>query len=138
MNTTDHSKSALSLTGISKRFGHVTALEGVDLSAYSGEILAIVGDNGAGKSTLIKVISGVYQPDEGEIQVKGQPVLLATPASARSAGIATVFQDLALVECLDVSTNMFIGQFPKKGWFVDRKKMDIESRRLSASRWPIT
>ena len=130
MNTTDHSQPALKLTGISKSFGHVTALEGVNLSAYDGEILAIVGDNGAGKSTLIKVISGVYQPDEGQIEVKGQPVLLATPASARGAGIATVFQDLALVECLDVSTNMFIGQFPKKGWFVDRKRMDFESRKF--------
>lgn len=130
MNTTDHSQPALKLTGISKSFGHVTALEGVNLSAYGGEILAIVGDNGAGKSTLIKVISGVYQPDEGQIEVKEQPVLLATPASARSAGIATVFQDLALVECLDVSTNMFIGQFPKKGWFVDRKRMDLESRKF--------
>ena len=108
----------------------MTALEGVDLVANPGEILAIVGDNGAGKSTLIKTISGVYRPDGGEILVNGAPVSLSNPADARAAGVATVFQDLALVECLDVSTNMFLGQLPRKGWFVDRKKMDEESRRF--------
>lgn len=121
---------ALELRGVTKRFGRVTALEDVSLTVSRGEILAIVGDNGAGKSTLIKAISGVHRPDEGEILVEGEPVTLASPADARSAGIATVFQDLALVECLDVSTNMFLGQFPRRGWFVDRKKMDLESRRF--------
>src|SRR3954470_13141263 len=119
---------ALQLRGISKRFGHVTALAGVDLTAYDGNILAVLGDNGAGKSTLIKVISGVHQPDEGEIQVNEESVILRNPADARTAGVATVFQDLALVEVLDVSTNMFLGQFPRRGWFVDRKAMDQQSR----------
>jgi ABC-type sugar transport system ATPase subunit len=130
VNTADRLAPALELRGLSKKFGRVTALEGVDLTARSGEILAIVGDNGAGKSTLIKAISGIYRPDEGVILVDGQSTTFTSPADARTAGIATVFQDLALVECLDVSTNMFIGQLPRKGWFVDRKKMDRESRRF--------
>jgi ribose transport system ATP-binding protein len=118
----------LQLTGISKRFGHVTALDGVDLSAHAGQVLAVVGDNGAGKSTLIKIISGVYRPDAGEIMVSGHPSSFSEPAASRRAGIATVFQDLALVEVLDVSTNMFLGQFPRRGWFVNRKAMDAQSR----------
>lgn len=130
MNAADRPAPALELANITKRFGRVTALEGVNLVANSGEILAIVGDNGAGKSTLIKTISGVYRPDEGSIFVNGQPAVFANPADARAAGVATVFQDLALVECLDVSTNMFLGQLPRKGWFVDRKRMDEESRHF--------
>jgi ABC-type sugar transport system ATPase subunit len=122
------STPALRLTGITKRFGHVTALHDVDLTAYDGRILAVLGDNGAGKSTLIKVISGVHQPDAGELWVGDRQVTLRSPADARAAGVATVFQDLALVEVLDVSTNMFLGQFPRRGWFVDRKAMDRQSR----------
>src|SRR4051795_5871279 len=98
----------LELRRIAKRFGHVTALDGVDLSAYAGQVLAVVGDNGAGKSTLIKIISGVHRPDAGEIAVSGDTSAFSEPAAARRAGIATVFQDLALVEVLDVSTNMFL------------------------------
>jgi ABC-type sugar transport system ATPase subunit len=106
----------------------VTALDGVDLSAFAGQVLAVVGDNGAGKSTLIKILSGVYRPDAGEINVSGRPSAFSEPAAARRAGIATVFQDLALVEVLDVATNMFLGQFPRRGWFVNRKAMDTQSR----------
>ena len=130
MNAADRSTPALELKNITKRFGRVTALEKLNLTAYSGEILAIVGDNGAGKSTLIKAISGVHHQDDGQILVDDELVSLSSPADARAAGIATVFQDLALVECLDVSTNMFLGQFPRRGWFVDRQRMDTESRRF--------
>jgi ABC-type sugar transport system ATPase subunit len=132
MDTADRLSEApaLELRGVSKRFGRVVAMEDVDLSVRAGEILAIVGDNGAGKSTLIKAISGVHRPDSGEVLVGGVAQQFTSPAEARAAGIATVFQDLALVECLDVSTNMFIGQLPMKGFFVDRKKMDTESRRF--------
>ena len=120
----------LELRGITKRFGHVTALSNAYLSGHPGSVLAVVGDNGAGKSTLIKVISGVHRPDEGEIRIGGDLVVLRSAADARQAGVATVFQDLALVEVLDVSTNMFLGQFPRRGWFVDRKAMDAESRQF--------
>ena len=118
----------LELRGITKRFGHLTALADVDLVAYTGQVLAVLGDNGAGKSTLIKIISGVYHQDDGEIWVAGDHVSFRSPADSRRAGVATVFQDLALVEVLDVSTNMFLGQFPRRGWFIDRKAMDTQSR----------
>lgn len=121
-------RATLELRGIKKTFGHVAALKGVDLSAYAGEILAVVGDNGAGKSSLIRTISGVYRPDEGVIVVDGEPHTFANPAAARSAGVATVFQDLALIEVLDVATNMFIGQFPRRGPFVRRRAMEREAR----------
>lgn len=120
--------SALELRGIAKSFGHVVALNDVDLTADRGQILAVVGDNGAGKSSLIRVISGVYRPDRGEILVDDESRQFASPAAAREAGVATVFQDLALVEVLDVSANMFLGQFPKRGLFVDRRGMDRDSR----------
>jgi ABC-type sugar transport system ATPase subunit len=128
--TADAGNAGLRLTGITKSFGRVQALNGVDLSVAPGEILAVVGDNGAGKSTLIKIISGVYQPDAGTISVAGVDLVLPTPADARRAGVATVFQDLALVECLDVATNMYVGQLPMRGWFVDRRKMETDARRL--------
>ena len=118
----------LELRGIRKTFGHVSALKGVDLAAYPGEILAVVGDNGAGKSSLIRTISGVYRPDEGAILVHGEEHTFPNPAAARAAGIATVFQDLALIEVLDVATNMFIGQYPRRGPFVRRKAMEREAR----------
>src|SRR6476469_2100798 len=86
----------LELRGIAQRFGHVTALDGVDLSAYAGQVLAVVGDNGAGKSTLIKIISGVHRPDDGDILLAGEPATFHVPADARRAGVATVFQDLPL------------------------------------------
>jgi len=124
----DPGVAELELRGITKRFGHVTALSRVDLAGYPGEVLAVVGDNGAGKSTLIKIVSGVHRPDDGEIRISGNQLVFRNAADARQAGVATVFQDLALVEVLDVSTNMFLGQFPRRGWFVDRKAMDAESR----------
>jgi ABC-type sugar transport system ATPase subunit len=128
MSTVAMTALSLELHGIRKSFGHVVALRDVSLKARAGEVLAIVGDNGAGKSTLVKIVSGVYHPDAGEIAVEGETVELDTPADARRTGIATVFQDLALVEVLDVATNMFIGQLPRRGLFVDRKKMEAEAR----------
>ena len=120
----------LRLRGVSKAFGQVQALTNVDLHVEPGEILAIVGDNGAGKSTLIKTISGVYRPDSGSLLVEGVERQFHSPADAREAGIATVFQDLALVEVLDVATNMYIGQLPRRGWFVDRARMERDTRAL--------
>ena len=100
----------LSLRGISKRFGAVSALTDIDLDVHAGEVVALVGDNGAGKSTLVKVLAGVHQPTEGAMTFQGKPVTLANPGEALSLGVATVFQDLALCENLDVVANIFLGQ----------------------------
>lgn len=97
------------MRGITKRFGGVTALRNVDLSAYAGEVLAIVGDNGAGKSTLIKVLTGVYQPTEGTITFDGQPLVMASHADAISNGIDAVYQNLAIADHLTPAQNLFLG-----------------------------
>jgi D-xylose transport system ATP-binding protein len=99
----------LSLEGVSKRFGPVQALEGVDFAVRGGEVVALVGDNGAGKSTLVKAISGIHTTDEGRILFEGRPVKIATPSDAVDLGIATVYQDLALCDNLDVVANLFLG-----------------------------
>jgi D-xylose transport system ATP-binding protein len=99
----------LSLEGVSKHFGPVQALEGVDFSVRGGEVVALVGDNGAGKSTLVKAIAGINSPDAGTIKFEGQPVRIANPSDAVHLGIATVYQDLALADNLDVVANLFLG-----------------------------
>ena len=104
------SEPILSARGLSKRFGPVQALDGVDLEVRAGEVLALVGDNGAGKSTLVKSISGIHAVDSGEILFEGRPVAISGPASATELGIATVYQDLALCDNLDVVANLFLGQ----------------------------
>jgi D-xylose transport system ATP-binding protein len=104
------SQPLLALKGYSKSFGAVEALKDVDLDIYGGEVLGLVGDNGAGKSTLIKSISGAQPPDSGEAYWQGQPVTMRTPHDATDLGIATVYQDLALAENLDVVANLFLGQ----------------------------
>ena len=115
---------ALELRHVSKAFGHVVALNDVSLSFQRGEVSVIVGDNGAGKSTMMKVLSGVYPVDSGELLIGGKPAALNSPAKAREHGIAVVFQNLALVECLDVAENMYLGrQIKKWGIFADKKAM---------------
>jgi ABC-type sugar transport system ATPase subunit len=99
---------------LTKRFGGLTAVNKVSLDVYPGEVVGLVGDNGAGKSTLIKMISGVYQPDDGKIDFDGQEMLLNNPREARTIGIETIYQDLALAENLDVSSNIFLGREVKK------------------------
>lgn len=98
------------LRGVKKRFGAVQALRGLDFEVRAGEVLALVGDNGAGKSTLVKTIAGIYQPDEGEYFFDGRPVSVTGPHDATSLGIATVYQDLALCDNLDVVSNLFLGR----------------------------
>lgn len=111
-NSTQTSKQEpyLELRGVSKRYGSVSALEGVDLTVAPGEVLALVGDNGAGKSTLIKIIAGAHQADEGTVIVDGQERRIGSPHTAAALGIATVYQDLALCENLDVVANLFLGR----------------------------
>ncbi|AMM18965.1 hypothetical protein AX769_00950 [Frondihabitans sp. PAMC 28766] len=129
-HSTGTTEPILTVHGASKNFGSVVALRHADLELYPGEVLGIVGDNGAGKSTMLKLLSGIYEPSSGEIRIKGEPVTLASPAIARRAGISTVQQDLALVEVLDISTNLFLGDFPRKGLLVDKKRMDREATEL--------
>ncbi|MGH3099482.1 MAG: ATP-binding cassette domain-containing protein [Thermoleophilia bacterium] len=100
----------LEARGILKSFGRVRALRGADFTAYPGEVVALIGDNGAGKSTLVKTLSGVNQPDAGEILFEGRPVSLPTPEAARQLGIETVYQDLALAPDLESSANLFLGR----------------------------
>jgi D-xylose transport system ATP-binding protein len=101
---------ALSVRGATKRFGPVLALDAVDLDVARGQVVALLGDNGAGKSTLIKCISGVHRLDAGWIEIDGRPVTLSSPAAARSHGIETVYQDLALFDNLDPSANFYAGR----------------------------
>lgn len=104
----------LEARGISKRFPGVRALHNVDFTLRGGEVHALVGENGAGKSTLMKVLSGIYQPDDGEILFKGEPIVLPTPLSAMEAGINVIHQEFFLMNHLTVAQNMFIGREPKK------------------------
>ncbi len=115
MNDTTHAPppaadTVLSLRGICKQFGAVSALTDIDLDVQAGEVVALVGDNGAGKSTLVKVLAGVHAPTSGAMTFLGEPVTFAGPGEALSMGIATVFQDLALCENLDVVANIFLGR----------------------------
>ncbi|HET9858880.1 MAG TPA: ATP-binding cassette domain-containing protein, partial [Nocardioidaceae bacterium] len=126
-------ESVLSLTGITKRFGAVQALTDVSLDVAAGEVVALVGDNGAGKSTVVKIISGVYQPDLGEISVSGEAVEVEGPREAQRLGIATVFQDLALCDNLDVVANLFLGQELRKWSVLDEIDMETEAWRLLRS-----
>ncbi len=120
----------LSLAGVNKRFGAVQALTDVHLDVRAGEVVALVGDNGAGKSTLVKIISGVYQDDGGTISLGGQPVRIHGPSHAQALGIATVFQDLALCDNLDVVANLFLGQERRVGPFINEVAMEQEAWRL--------
>lgn len=119
----------LKLRGVSKQFGAVTALQDIELDVHAGEVVALVGDNGAGKSTLIKVLAGVHQPTEGSIEWCGQPVTLDSPGTALELGIATVFQDLALCENLDVVSNLFLGH-EIDPWALDEVQMEVRAWTL--------
>jgi D-xylose transport system ATP-binding protein len=128
--TTTSPDPVLSMTGVSKRFGAVQALKDVEFSVEAGEVVALVGDNGAGKSTLVKAIAGVYTPDEGHVVYDGKPVNITSPAAAQQLGIATVFQDLALCDNLDVVGNLFLGSEVVRNRTLDEVTMEKESWRL--------
>ena len=119
----------LSLRKVSKRFGAVSALTDIDLDVHAGEVVALVGDNGAGKSTLVKVLAGVHQPTAGTITFGGREVTLDNPAAALDLGIATVFQDLALCENLDVVANIYLGR-EKDPLCLDEVSMEVRAWTL--------
>ncbi|MDN4613648.1 ATP-binding cassette domain-containing protein [Leifsonia sp. F6_8S_P_1B] len=125
----------LSLRDVSKGFGAVRALTDVHLDVHPGEVVALVGDNGAGKSTLAKILAGVHPPDSGSILFDGQKVSIPSPAASRELGIATVFQDLALCDNLDVVANLFLGREIGRG-ALDEEEMEKRAwsllRQLSA------
>jgi D-xylose transport system ATP-binding protein len=127
----------LALKGFSKSFGAVEALKDVDFELKAGEVVGLVGDNGAGKSTLIKAIAGVQPPDAGDARFEGQPVRIHSPQDATSLGIATVYQDLALAENLDVVANLFLGQEVANGTpgisVLDETSMEQKSMELLGS-----
>ena len=120
--------SLLTLKGVSKSFGPVRALSGVDLDVPPGKVTALVGDNGAGKSSLIKTISGLWAPDGGQILWEGRPVSLHGPRDAEALGITTIYQDLALCDNLDIVQNMFLGHEPLRRGVLDESKMEIRAR----------
>jgi D-xylose transport system ATP-binding protein len=128
-------RPVLAMRGISKWFGAVQALVDVDFEVHAGEVVAIVGDNGAGKSTLIKILAGVHPQDAGTITFDGEVVNITSPAASRELGIATVFQDLALCDNLDVVSNLFLGREITHGT-LDEEEMESRSwtllRQLSA------
>ncbi|MBA2758775.1 MAG: sugar ABC transporter ATP-binding protein [Chloroflexia bacterium] len=106
----------IDVASISKSFGNVRALHDVSMSVFSGEVHCLLGDNGAGKSTLIKVLSGVHPPDNGEMRIDGDPVRFGSPRDALRAGIATAYQDLAMIPLMSISRNFFLGNEPTAGW----------------------
>jgi len=110
------SEHLVQLEHVSKFFGNVIALKDVSLHVNEGEVTCILGDNGAGKSTLIKILSGVHAPDAGSVRVDGEEHSFASPRDARRAGIATVYQDLAMVPLMSIWRNFFLGAEPRKGF----------------------
>ncbi len=120
------------LRNITKSYGPVQSLRGVDLTLRRGEVLGLVGDNGAGKSTLMKVLAGAVQHDGGEIRVHGRSVRFSSPADAQAEKIGIVYQDLALCDTLDVASNLFLGREPHRGPFVDKRLMHEQAARILA------
>ncbi|MFF8916046.1 ATP-binding cassette domain-containing protein [Streptomyces sp. NPDC015032] len=120
----------LALRGVSKRFGAVQALTDVDLEIHPGEVVALVGDNGAGKSTLVKTISGVHPIDEGVIKWEGEAVRINRPNDAQDLGVATVYQDLALCDNLDVVANLFLGSELRRACVLDEIGMEKRAKEL--------
>ena len=116
--------------GIRKAFGTVQALSDASLEVHPGEIVALVGDNGAGKSTLIKVLSGAHRQDAGQVLVRGQPAAIHSPNDAFDLGIATVYQDLALLPSRDVVANLYVGRELTKRGLLDRRRMTEEANRV--------
>jgi simple sugar transport system ATP-binding protein len=120
------SEHILSLENVSKRFGSVLALQNITMRLREGEVHCLLGDNGAGKSTLIKTLAGVHKPTDGQYLVDGKPVVFNSPSEALDMGVATVYQDLALVPLLSVARNFFMGREPMKKLLGLVPVMDID------------
>src|SRR5688572_457478 len=116
----------LEMTGIRKAFPGVVALDGVDLTLHAGEVHMLLGENGAGKSTLMKILSGAYRKDSGEIRINGQAVEIQSPRDALARGIRVIYQELNLVPQLSVAENIFLGDAPARAGFIDWRSL-IES-----------
>ncbi|MEN3309385.1 MAG: fructose transport system ATP-binding protein [Micromonosporaceae bacterium] len=139
MTAPDPVAPVLEARGLTKRYGHVTALDGADLELLPGEVLAVIGDNGAGKSTLIKALTGAVQPDAGQILLDGVPIRMRNPLDARRHGIETVYQDLAVAPALDIASNLFLGREVRRAGLLgtllrmlDKPRMRAESARHMA------
>jgi simple sugar transport system ATP-binding protein len=125
----------LEIRGVSKFFGSVVSLKDISTTVHAGQVTCVLGDNGAGKSTFIKMLSGVHQPDEGELLMDGQTVTFNSPRQALDAGIATVFQDLAMIPLMAIWRNFFLGSEPTKGWgpfkrFDKDKALEVTRKEL--------
>lgn len=123
---------SIEFRGVSKFFGNIIALKDISFKVFKGEITALLGDNGAGKSTLIKLLSGVHMPSEGEILLSGEPVNFKSPRQAVSAGIGTVYQDLALQPLMSVTRNFFLGREITKGLFLNMPLMNTITKKEMA------
>jgi D-xylose transport system ATP-binding protein len=124
----DEGTPILELRGVTKSFGAIQVLHGVDLKVFPGQVTALVGDNGAGKSTLIKAIAGIHAIDGGQILFEGDPVTVTGPRDSAALGIEVVYQDLALADNLDVVQNMFLGRERKTGILLDETSMEQAAR----------
>jgi simple sugar transport system ATP-binding protein len=122
----------LELCSISKFFGRVISLKAISTTVRAGQVTCVLGDNGAGKSTFIKILAGAYQPDEGELLLDGKPTVFANPRQALDAGIATVYQDLAMVPLMAIWRNFFLGAEPRKGWGPFRRLDKAAARRITS------
>lgn len=121
----------LALREVTKSFGAVEALVSFDLEVHAHEVVALVGDNGAGKSTLAKIVAGVLTPDTGQVEIEGRPVTISSPSAANELGVASVFQDLAVCENLDVTANVFLGhEIRNRAGLLHDGRMETDTRRL--------
>ncbi|HET7413684.1 MAG TPA: sugar ABC transporter ATP-binding protein [Pararhizobium sp.] len=128
------SAPAIALQGISKSFPGVKALSGVALALYPGEVTALIGENGAGKSTLVKILTGIYHPDEGEIRLHGEPITFGTPHAAAHAGVTAIHQETVLFDELSVAENIFLGHAPRTHFgLIDWKTLERRARELLSS-----
>ena len=131
MSAVAPSRSLLWMTGISKSFPGVRALDSVELAVGAAEIHAFLGENGAGKSTLLKILSGAQKPDHGTIEFDGRPLHFASPLDAQKAGIVTIYQEFTLAPDMTIAENVFIGREPGSKLFISRSALESQTRALS-------